>query len=289
MVVGETKMSLHRRLWAYIGNAVHRKKVGKRLIPSEVWINRILHDGVRPEIRQLAVATDETWRVVERRFITIWRQRNPELLNKLKGGNGRAEGIIQVRCGKCGSIKRVTVSGHRYCRTCQSKYDNSARGRANKLAWVKSPAGRAYRNSAKVKSYTEKYNKDYQQALKLGLTIAKYRQQSPDQLRLHILRHRAEIARKAKKRVKVFCDKCGTRRKEYSQGKFGCPKCMRVRQTIYERSPKGRAAHFKSNHSISSRIRHTQYNHSTKGRACHRRWYLKQKAQETFRTLRSVA
>jgi hypothetical protein len=69
------------------------------------------------------------------------------------------------------------------------------------------------------------------------------------------------------KKRKVFCDKCGTRRKRYKGGWTACPKCALAAQNARYRTPKGRAHSRAYRRTEEARALRVAWNHSPKGRA----------------------
>lgn len=187
MCVGVTKKSIHVRLSNHVAHALRRRQ---NLVPSQKWILELLAAGVRPKIRLLATTDDRNWRPCEKRFITIWRRKNPQLLNVLDGGNGPDRGSPKLICEKHGTKRRRYAGGQRKCRECEREYQNTPEYRAYLSGYRKrSTRLRAYRRSPKARRYMRQYLrapkwKRYMRnwarmsraAKKLGLTVAQYRE-----------------------------------------------------------------------------------------------------------------
>jgi hypothetical protein len=202
MVVGETKKRLSYRRAMYVAHAKYKSAKGRRLVPSERWVVELLMQGVEPGIKLLARTSDTNWRSCERRFITIWRKKNPRLLNVHDGGNGPCDGAPTVLCKNCGAKKVQWADGSRGCRTCKAA---GMRRSNRKLGspWNRLPSKRKYMsgynrvNKVKHRRYWRRVNnskagraahkkwykangaayfRDRYQAKKVGLTVAEYRQ-----------------------------------------------------------------------------------------------------------------
>jgi hypothetical protein len=187
MVVGETKQLLRQRLNAYISYA----QFGLSR-PSLDWVRKLLSEDARPAIRLLATTSVKNWRRCERRFITIWRKRNLQLLNVHRGGNGHEGTATKLICEKCGSKRRrVRTRATFYCPTCaneasrqqrrtpeyrkwhrsyQRKWRHTQKGRTSRYEWW-----RRYVSKRSNRMKANAWNRDYRYARKLGLTVAEYR------------------------------------------------------------------------------------------------------------------
>jgi|SRR5882724_10571734 len=135
MCVGKTRQHrLTYRLTSYVAEARRGRN-----IKSLHWVRALLSDGVRPKIRLLATTTVRNHKKCERRFITIWKKRNPQLLNVLGGGDGQDDGRPKLSCDKCGTKRMRQPSGFRYCPKCRSAWDRKWRKKWRRLASQPSP------------------------------------------------------------------------------------------------------------------------------------------------------
>lgn len=154
MCVGKTKQTLPARLCGYVAEA----RRGTNL-KSLHWVRSLLSDGVRPGIRLLATTRRQHWIQCERRHISIWRKRNPDLLNVHDGGNGIDSAKRLKYCRKCGSKLSLKLRRGFRCRKCRNKYTNKyyRRNRGKRLAYLKSShktdTYRAYANAYMKKWY----------------------------------------------------------------------------------------------------------------------------------------
>jgi len=178
--VGKTRLALCSRLAGHVAEA----RQGRGPKRSGEWIRSLLNDGVRPCIKLLATTTKRSYKICERRFITIWRKRNPDLLNERKGGEGNDSGVVKLVCDVCGSKRKKVPTGS-YCPKCRLVYNCKWRQTAKYRGWRRGHYRTAeYREwSSKRRSklrYKERhrhYTRDWCRANKLGLTVAEYRQQ----------------------------------------------------------------------------------------------------------------
>lgn len=179
MFVGETVMSLRKRLACHLSNARRKPKRGLGLSPSDRWVLRLAVQGVRPEIRLLATTTDANWRRAERRFISIWRAKNPDLLNKHKGGNGREHGYTKTFCDKCGTRRVPKSYTELHCPTCftlwRRKYERSPKRKAYKRAYQRSPKYRAYSRTYQRSPKMRAYKRAYKRTPNYRAQVRKYR------------------------------------------------------------------------------------------------------------------
>ncbi len=118
-IIGKTKLALSVRLNLYICPARYKKKLGRRLTASEIWILSLVEKGIRPQI--LLIEKCVNWKSRERRAISLYRGAGHKLLNKLAGGNGAESGSPKRFCTICSSRKLVHPGGQRYCPTCAKK------------------------------------------------------------------------------------------------------------------------------------------------------------------------
>jgi hypothetical protein len=169
-VIGKTKNSLSTRLAGYIHGARRKRRIGRRLQPSYVWIIGLLSKGIRPSICLIETCSEETWRRCERRTITRFRNRGHRLLNVHMGGNGRETGDPKLICDKCGCKRKRRANGSYYCQACYRVW------RRTKATAYDQRYNRKYRetNSA-VRVRDRNYYRDWRHARKLGLTVKAYR------------------------------------------------------------------------------------------------------------------
>lgn len=126
-VVGKTKRNLRVRLSDYVTQARLKQKRNWRMMPSYVWILKLLDKGVRPNIRLIETCNSKVWRQRERLAIATYRNRGHGLLNVHDGGNGSDDGKRKLDCGVCGMVKRERPGGQRYCLVCSQQYEAARR------------------------------------------------------------------------------------------------------------------------------------------------------------------
>jgi len=147
MVVGETSRTIEQRLSVYLCQAQRKRRLDRRKMPSEFWILKLLDAGIRPGIRLLATTSDKHWQTSERRFITIWRRKNPTLLNKHRGGNGRDVGPVKLICDKHNRRRVLLPSGQWLCHICarnrgrKTYYKNPKASHDRHRKWIREHPG----------------------------------------------------------------------------------------------------------------------------------------------------
>lgn len=82
--VGKTKVKLLERLKGHIRDAKRRKHSVRRFS----WVLSLLAANTSPEIRELELVTEETWRDVEKQWIAKFRAAGVDLVNTTDGGDG---------------------------------------------------------------------------------------------------------------------------------------------------------------------------------------------------------
>ncbi len=95
--VGKTKMILRKRLQAHIDEAKGSGKSYKKRTHKINWINSLLVQGIKPEIKLVEECLEEEWESKEKYFIKKYRELFP-LTNTHEGGysgNGLPQSIIQ--------------------------------------------------------------------------------------------------------------------------------------------------------------------------------------------------
>jgi hypothetical protein len=178
-VVGKTKTSLATRLCRYICKARNKRRYGKRLCPSEVWILKLTDEGVRPDICLIESCSKETWKAREIFNIALYKNLGHQLLNVYAGGNGPDDCKPKLICNVCGAKRRQQPHGARVCPNCCRIYSRDL-VRAKKLGLTVAEyrlAGspvpvrqRKPREDWRRPCYCDQY-----EAKKLGLTLEAYR------------------------------------------------------------------------------------------------------------------
>lgn len=79
--VGKTN-NLKKRYRGHLGSAQKKHSYTQR------WINKLLNKGVRPIMRVVDEATDETWESRERHWIAALKRQGVKLTNLTEGGEG---------------------------------------------------------------------------------------------------------------------------------------------------------------------------------------------------------
>jgi hypothetical protein len=143
-VVGKTQTSLRLRLGRYI-SAARLGNAGFYMTPGETWIAALLSEGIRANIRLIEKCDRRVWRQRERRAITLYRNCGHRLLNKHKGGNGADDGKFKTHCSTCGTRKKTTPGGIRYCPECKRQRDRSPEMKRYRQEYDRKPERRAYR------------------------------------------------------------------------------------------------------------------------------------------------
>lgn len=154
-VVGKTKRSLEQRLAGYVSEARWKRRLGRRIQPSHVWVLELADFGLRPGIRLIQACDRRTWKARERRSIRLHREHGHRLLNVHLGGNGREDGSPKRICDKCGARRKRRANGSYYCLACYA-------------AWRRTTA----------RAYDLAYKRDDRRAKKLNPTVKEFRAQS---------------------------------------------------------------------------------------------------------------
>lgn len=188
MCVGETKQALTARLSSYIADA----RRGRKKLAALPWIQTLLAQGIKPQIKLLAVTDDRNWRRCERRFISIWRKRNPALVNRHRGGNGTEDGKPKVFCDKCGTQRKRYECGLAVCPKClkayQTEYRKTRNGRESQRKTNATPQAIARRITHGRTAKAREWMRDYYPAKQAGFTVAQYRLARKLRLNFHEFR-----------------------------------------------------------------------------------------------------
>lgn len=172
-------------------------------------------EDIHPQIILLERCNFEHWKDCERKYISEWRERNPNLLNKLNGGNGQGVGGRQTLCGNCGQEKTLRhAAGYMLCALCtrarNSAYNHSPKVRARRAEYQKhSPQRRAY-------LFAYHRTEEYRQSQRL-------RDQSP--------------GRRERNRVRQQSQECRAYQQEYQKHYRQTPEAKYKART-YQQAPK---------------------------------------------------
>ncbi len=181
-VIGKTKQRLRVRLCGHIAAARRKRRLGRRLWPSQVWILKLIDRGTEPSIRLIEKCHKAIWKRRERRAIALYRNRGHGLLNVHPGGDGCDSREPKVRCDRCGARRKRFPNGDWYCPNCR----NAGRRRTDRET-RKTPGYKAYQRhyerahrNPHRKAYHRAYSSDRYRAKKLGLTVKEFRARQVD-------------------------------------------------------------------------------------------------------------